>query len=694
MQNNLPPRPPPGIDNYRSRPSRYNVSQSSFSQNSSGSRQNNFAGRYAAQQPPQTGYTTPGDITFGGHIDSVGSSPTHSNLADFHGGPPFSTYPISHTHGGPTYSPPPGWNGYSNPFHGSQEPREFVPGYPPVPRDAYGQPLYMPPYGHAYPPMAGIPSPPYAPSQDYGPYSSGTNGLYGNGNWPRHHPTHSIQHGSVQSHQGHFAVEQPQTGSVGSDHSSERQSFLGDSTIMNVETTPTEYRLNPGSNNENKDVSGQSAMVQDVSPMDTCVSSPGASRFSTDGMGSDRIGNLNHLDGLPGQLLVAFQTCNWADYQMVLESATNKFLPITFPIHAVVVSRSPRLNALLKAPSVTATRTIRVIAESSFLQPTAVETCLRHLYGLPILTQHQLACLPLLSFGSNEHGSQPSTSTLSQMDLALCYMVTGNFLSMPEITNRGFELAKNLIHWDTLERVMKFGLDPHSFAIDVLGDRFATPNSFSQDTSYRDDGTESSTLRSDTSSMEIAGKLVMAAFEFIADNMPSNFQLDTEAHVAQMPDRIPCNPEDLRGTVLSNPHLAAVKFGDFESLNDRRPSYESTVISTIFLALPFGYLSELFDGMKSKSAFNHKLAEEIVTERERRRIRILRARKINGDSESKNDEVKSAETSPLGWEESIRAVNNKDVDVTFTRTWTGLDYSGTTKRRVSSPCGSSRSRKS
>lgn len=699
-QDNRPSRPPPGIDNYNSRPSGYHVSRFSFSQNSSGSRQDNFAGRHVAQQPPQTGYITPEGTIFGGHIDSEGSSPTHSNPAGFHGGPPFSTYPISHTHGGPTYSPTPGWNEYSNPFHGSQEPREIVPGYRPVPRNAYGQLLCMPNNGYSYPHMAGSPSPPYAPGQGYDPYFAGTHGPYGNGNWPGHHHTNSLQHGSVQSYQEPLAVEEPQphlVKSVGSGHSSERQSILGDSTVMNVEATPTEHRLNSGLNDVIKPVSDTSAMVQNFTLMETPVSSAGASRPSIDEIGPDRIANLYHLDGLPGQLLDAFQTGLWADYQMVLESATNKFLPIIFPIHAVVVSRSPRLNALLKTPSVNATRTIRVIAESSFHQPAAVETCLRHLYGLPILTQYQLTCLLLLSFSSNENGSLPSTSKRSQLDLALCYMVTGNFLCMPEITNRGYELAKDLINWDTLERVMEFGLDPHSFAIDVLSDRVATPNSVSQGTSYRDDGTESSTLRSDTSSMGIAGKLVIGAFEFIADNIPSNFKLDTEAHVAQMRDRIPCNPEGLRGTLLSNPRLAAVKFGDFESLNDRRPSYECTIISTIFLALPFGYLSKLFHYMKAMSVLNHNLAEEIVTERERRRIRILRARKINGDSEYKIDEVKSAEKSSLGWEESIRTDHGKSVNVTLARTWTGIDYSGTTRRRsshVSSPHGSPRPRKS
>ena len=684
LQNNLTMKPPARNANYHSRLSSYNIS-SSFTPNSSGSRRNNFAGPNAAQPRPRTGYLTPGGIIFG-HVDSHGSQAAPPNPAGFHAssGPSFPTYPVPTNHGGSMYSAAPSWNEISNPFHSTRDPAEFHPGYPPVSHDSYGQPLYMPPYGYPYPHMAGIPSPPYDHNQDYDPYSStGTPATYSNEHWSGHHHTSSIQHAPVQSHYGELAEQpQPLSAGVGSGYSSERQSIMGDKTITNFGVAQTENSLNPGSNAGNRPVPDTSAVALEVTPTETRVSSPGAGGSLEDGTVSNRTGNLDYLPGLPGQLLDAFQSGNWADYQLVLESASNQFLPITFPIHAVVVSRSPRLDALLRTPSIAASRTIRLVAGDSFLQPAAVETCLRHLYGLPILTQNQLTCLPLLPSGPNEHGTLPSTSNLSQMDLALCYIVTGNFLSMPEVTNRGFELAKNLIHWDTLERIMKFVLDPHSFAIETLGERASTPNSVCQGTSYREDGTESSTLQSESSGQE-TGKLMMAAFEFIADNLPSDFQLDTESHVVQMPDRIPYNPEDLRGTVRSNPRLATVKFGDFEPLNGRKTSHENTIISAILVALPFGYLSELFGIMKTKSVLSPKLAEEVVTEREKRRTRILRARKLNGDREYKNDEVKSAKASPLGWEESLQARGNcEEAGVTLIRTWTDFNYSRTTKCRI------------
>ncbi|KAK2765198.1 hypothetical protein FQN54_008897 [Arachnomyces sp. PD_36] len=680
-QNALPALAPSRAQTHQTRPSSLSASSTSFSPIFSGSQHHDYVGRpHTAQQPPRGGYFNPGGVIFGGHFDSGESSPHHPDVVGPHSqAGAFPAHPVPHTHEVSTYPMDPRWNALDNSLNEVRGPGQFMPPeYPSVPHNEYGQPLYMPPYGYGYPPTTGILSPPLVSHQNFHqhPYSSSRSPVrYEDGNWLGHHPRHSMYHESVQS-QGEKITVEPHLpfSSMGSNASPNSASQIAsvDANFTNPEDFQTEQRDEyPPESVKNPDL-GSTATAFQASVVEAAAPVPNTVPSLVEEMAPVHIEDRSRPDGLTGQLLDAFQTGNWADYQMVLESATDKFVPITFPLHAVVVSRSPRLNALLKTVGVS--RIIRVVAEGEFLQPAAVETGLRHLYGHPLLTQQDLTCVPLFPLDM-----LPPASKAAQMDLALCYMVTGNFFLMPEIADQGLELAKSLMDWDTLERVMEFGTAPERFAIE--DGRAASPNSLSQRADSHDDTADTSTMRSDGSCLDTTGKLMMAAFEYIASNLPANFQLDTEAHVRQMPDRLPCNPEDLRGTVLSNPDLADVKFGDFASLNERKPSRESTIVSGILLALPYSYIIHLFAVMRGKSVLSRGLADEIVVERERRRIRILRSRSINRDSEPTGDRVGLEDTNALGWEERTRTpFVDGSGGASLTRSWTGLDYVGTIRR--------------
>ena len=270
------------------------------------------------------------------------------------------------------------------------------------------------------------------------------------------------------------------------------------------------------------------------------------------------------------------------------------------------------------------------------------------------------------------------------MDAALCYIAAGTFLLVPEIANRGLELATNLIGWNTLEALMYFALAEHHFAILTIDEQSRKRDVLtSKETSEADDRSESLTIPSEVSSLDTGCmKLMMSAFTFIANNLPPDFKLDTDAYTTRMPDRLPYSPATLRGTVLSNPNLASMKFGEFESLNERKASPESTIISAVLLALPITYLSEAFTLMKEKSVLTHKLAEDVVAEREKRRIRALHRRRTNGGSETNDSQTESDKSNPLGWGERIVvSTSGPDSEFFITRVWKGVSSPGSVRSK-------------
>jgi hypothetical protein len=260
------------------------------------------------------------------------------------------------------------------------------------------------------------------------------------------------------------------------------------------------------------------------------------------------------------------------------------------------------------------------------------------------------------------------------MDFALCYAASGAFLVNYGILRTGMDLAEHALHWENLETAFRFGLAPGSFAIvshDAVIPSPARPNgSENNDNSEHDDGIPNGsaptysyhspyTLNHEFDEIW-APKMLHGALEFVVDNFPPDFKLDTEAQPTVMPDRFPEVPGVTRA------YVSALKFGQFSASAHSR---ESTLLSAILLSLPFKSLRKLFTHMRAKRRLPQKIAEDIVAERERRRTRALRVFKAER-GEAACDDTSLPEA--LGWEESVQVSDGTSYGpITLVTIWRG-----------------------
>jgi hypothetical protein len=318
------------------------------------------------------------------------------------------------------------------------------------------------------------------------------------------------------------------------------------------------------------------------------------------------------------------------------------------------------------------------VTGNSFVYPRAFDIALQNLYGLALVTDRQLASEDFLTLGYERTpaaGEIPvSSGYAARMDFALCYAASGAFLVNCDILRAGMDLAEHALHWENLETAFRFGLAPGSFAIvshdSVLPSPTRLNGSENNDNSEHDDGMPNKSAPSYsyhsayTLNHEFdeiwAPKMLQSALEFVVDNFPPDFELDTEAQPTVMPDRFP----EVVG--MTHAYISTLKFGKFSASAHSR---ESTLLSAIMLSLPFKCLRKLFTHMRSKRRLPQKIAEDVVAERERRRARALRVFKAER-GEAACDDALLPEA--LGWEESVQVSDGTSYGpITLVTTWRG-----------------------
>ncbi|KAL1956473.1 hypothetical protein VTO42DRAFT_7271 [Malbranchea cinnamomea] len=392
------------------------------------------------------------------------------------------------------------------------------------------------------------------------------------------------------------------------------------------------------------------------------------------------------MEPLTSFLLRAFKSGDYADYQILLDSSVNRFCAISFLAHGIFLSRSLSLRIRLQTmqrygyPNL-----LRVCAGNSFVQPKAFELALLNLYGLPLVDQNQLESQSFLSLGyecnSGEVEGNIPSNYKSRMDFALCYAASGAFMSNKSILQRGIELATDAINWETIETALRFGLGASSFAL-LCPDEIASQpynsevlengsidgqGSVRSDSSPADSSQISPHLSSYTLNHELvevgAPRVLHKSLEFVAENIPFDFELDCEARSTVMPDRL------AESSGLASSYISTVKFGDFTPPSGNYGP-ETTIASAILLSLPFRKLRKLFKFMWSKGKLTDILAEAVISERERRRVRAVRA--FTSKAPDKPSNCPFAEV--LGWEESVKVSEDKTQygRISIVRSWQGF----------------------
>lgn len=631
---------------------------------------------------PPPGFERSG-IVFGIHEDSPPPSGNHSPV--HHSGPPDFYY----FQPAPPPPPPP-------PHMQMPHPYPFFPGYPAygsypnpfcAPHEELGMmaPSHQPEYpGYNMPhyyanPMYGAPYQPYHAPGDYTPYGSGDSPAnYENEFWSgdNDNSTEPCTPDSVPSDKDNQCADgegehvEPADNTGGNEPSQEgeaEESADWDSRIVPpVQDTSSMPRNDPVTTNGEVTVPEKAP----AAPKNTAT---------LDKKNDDD----DELEPASAYLLRAFKSGEFADYQLHLESPLSRFYAMTFLAHGLVIARSPCLYSRMQFIERAGEQKILTITTgNSFLQPKAFEIAVQNLYGLPLVKESQLASQVFLTLGHEsgggirDSGGKVASCYNARMDFALCYAASGAFLANSSIVRRGIQLAVSAINWETVETALRFGLAASSFTLacaDDVQQQEAFNRGFSENDSVGSSASEHGDAARVANSWETsyfvantlnqglveahAPEVLRKALEFMAESTPSDFELYSDAQPTVMPGRVP----DIFGRATSR-ISSVVKFGELGTASDDKPaadvlSRETTVASAIMISLPFKNLRKLFKSMRSRGRLTQKLVEDVVAERERRRVRALRAfnSRGSGGGGGNNSDGDGSDSGrlpdPLGWAE-------------------------------------------
>lgn len=398
------------------------------------------------------------------------------------------------------------------------------------------------------------------------------------------------------------------------------------------------------------------------------------------------------LDPFSAHALTLLENEEFSDCRIILKSSKENFYPITFRAHKALLARSPRLKTILTSPSYhdgssSNGTEIEAITGETFCMVKAFETALQNLYGLPILNTDTLRHAAVTALGYSDGDENllqkvyryPFPLHAALADFAMCYAASGAFFEMKEIVEAGVRLASEVLHWENVEMVLYFALCVSAFIISPSTDSVGDNGEATTVTDLRD---------------IYAPRLTTAALTFLVNYIEAQaqshpFTLYISAQCKCMPDRIPEHLRQIPGSILSNPKLAEVKFGSFNSLEEEeeheakaksQPSPETATLSAILICLPYQQLREAFAIMREKGVLSGGLAQAIVVEREARRLYALRVlveeARQQQQQRSQNQEVNQERIRELGFREFSTTKSVHDgvvrVQIELQREWVGM----------------------
>ncbi|KAF7548963.1 hypothetical protein G7Z17_g6719 [Cylindrodendrum hubeiense] len=396
----------------------------------------------------------------------------------------------------------------------------------------------------------------------------------------------------------------------------------------------------------------------------------------------------DEADGLVGHLQQQFRAPEFADCVLELRYTDDRAPPVRLPGHRILLSRSMELAGLLAkqssqpSPGFPSLPTITLETKSKWIRSDSFYLAVQRLYGLPLFS------IPPSPAGAKQGDVADFGSTTERLDFALSYAAAGHLLGWEAVTRRGCEIAFQLINWQTVERALEFALEDH---IDMG--------------SY-------DTYKYGNGSRGILNEIV----NFIINNLPSNFILDTSIADPEKFRRLPSYPTPpatpmvqkhsppaiARGTSLHmgrnrrSQQITGIQFGDLSLAEGKNSVAENpeasqlgqppshAIISRILLNLPFTHLKIALESPASNNANRwidlenrHRIIKDAVAERERRRLQAVDA--ISGGRvagwESMLKQLSTPEpryfdqwVAPLGWLEDFLPYGNPEGP-TLARMW-------------------------
>ena len=364
----------------------------------------------------------------------------------------------------------------------------------------------------------------------------------------------------------------------------------------------------------------------------------------------------DHFDGLLVYLQNQFGDSTFADYTLELRYSDDRAEPVRIPGHNLMFARSPTLKAMMIAQAqesnsdgLTA-RTLLIESDDRFLRSDGFWMAVQRLYGGPLLDLG-LANLSFLP------GSAPATmpgTAADRVDLALGYAAAGHILQIPPVVNRGSEVAGHLVGWESAEKALDFALDG---GLD------------SHWTHERRDGAKCPSTYGPAVNM-----IISSTMNFIAQNFPAQFELDTSVKEPPRNRRLPRIEEHLPPP--QNPLLSKIQFGEYEEEKSENPE---VTLSKILLNLPFHLLKYVLESPRlgnvqlwASTELRSKVMQRVIEEREKRRNKVRDNTHISNAERLAN----AKEWNAVGWQESVVPVGGQDGAPTLTRNWVEFTLPG------------------
>ncbi|KAF2813877.1 uncharacterized protein BDZ99DRAFT_473026 [Mytilinidion resinicola] len=278
------------------------------------------------------------------------------------------------------------------------------------------------------------------------------------------------------------------------------------------------------------------------------------------------------------------------------------------PVHSVIVADSKTLALAFSAATERyqdGVKITQLFVDDKFITQQAVTEALKYLYGAPLPIPAKFS-QGLQAFDRNAEQVDPYGLARQRMDQALSFSAAGAFLRLPEVANRGIDIALHVLRWDNIERALEFALQGG----------LSPP--------WRDAQSESPSIHQPTYD-PYSSSLLRGIMAFISLSFPSDFRLNNIAPQLSGSPLIPNLMEPRPST--HHPRLSMIRFGQVPLEDTPRPTFVMTLLSSILLSLPFSVLRSLFDN----AALGGKLGwpkvvevmKSVIEEREDRRKKAL-----------------------------------------------------------------------
>lgn len=311
-----------------------------------------------------------------------------------------------------------------------------------------------------------------------------------------------------------------------------------------------------------------------------------------------------HIPTIHEHLLHLANSKQWADWMVEIHQPGLHLQSFLAYAHSFVLLRSEKMRKIMARPQDPAfANNVISLYPARSVQPHAFEAALRFFYSDTVLSAEAL-------FPRDTYMDKHARAHV--IDYTLSYWTAGIELGLEPVTSRAFNLLVGMIDWDVAELLTK----------EVMAIRASVP--LVPETEMPSE------------SMIMADSILRQIFRLFTHNLDlAQFRLDTEAQAEVLVGRF-AQLDYSRPT--SNPALATMVFGSMPSSGNRSPSIPhdsnftfsaDTVASIILLNLDFADLCAFArEIIGFHGDIGLRIINEVVAERERRRLLIISNRGI------------------------------------------------------------------